>query len=104
VWVTILLKAKGVRMKKNIWLKIGSLLVLSLLVLSACAPAAPAEEAAPMEEEVMEEAPAEEEVMEEKLAVGIVLPTKDEPRWIQDEARCAVAHLKGCPGVDHLPA
>ncbi|KAF0106484.1 MAG: putative multiple sugar transport system substrate-binding protein, partial [Chloroflexi bacterium] len=22
-----------------------------------------------------------------KLAVGIVLPTKDEPRWIQDEAR-----------------
>jgi putative multiple sugar transport system substrate-binding protein len=22
-----------------------------------------------------------------KLAVGIVLPTKDEPRWIQDETR-----------------
>ena len=35
----------------------------------------------------MEEAPAAEEVMEEKLAVGIVLPTKDEPRWIQDETR-----------------
>jgi len=74
-------------MKKNVWLKIGSLLVLSLVVLSACAPVAPAEEAAPAEEEAMEEAPAEEEVMEEKLAVGIVLPTKDEPRWIQDESR-----------------
>jgi len=23
---------------------------------------------------------------ETKLAVGIVLPTKDEPRWVQDEA------------------
>ena len=23
----------------------------------------------------------------QKLAVGIVLPTKDEPRWIQDETR-----------------
>lgn len=32
-------------------------------------------------------APAAEEVAETKLAVGIVLPTKDEPRWIQDEAR-----------------
>ena len=71
-------------MKKNIWFKIGSLLVLSLVVLSACAPAATTEEAAPVEEEA---APAEEEVMEEKLAVGIVLPTKDEPRWIQDETR-----------------
>ncbi len=74
-------------MKKNIWLKIGSMLVLSLIVLSACAPAAPVEEAAPMEEKAVEEAPAAEEVMEEKLAVGIVLPTKDEPRWIQDETR-----------------
>jgi putative multiple sugar transport system substrate-binding protein len=87
VWIKILLNAKGVRMKKNIWLKIGSMLVLSLIVLSACAPAAPVEEAAPMEEKAVEEAPAAEEVMEEKLAVGIVLPTKDEPRWIQDETR-----------------
>ena len=47
-------------MKKNIWLKFGSLLVLSLVVLSACAPAAPAEEAAPVEEA----APAEEAVAE----------------------------------------
>jgi putative multiple sugar transport system substrate-binding protein len=29
----------------------------------------------------------ESESMEKKLAVGIVLPTKDEPRWLQDEAR-----------------
>ncbi|MDO9302487.1 MAG: substrate-binding domain-containing protein, partial [Anaerolineales bacterium] len=26
-------------------------------------------------------------IPETKLAVGIVLPTKDEPRWVQDEAR-----------------
>jgi len=72
-------------MKKNL-LKVLSLLMLGLVILAACTPAAPAE--APAEEEAMEEeAPAEEEVMEEKIAVGIVLPTKDEPRWIQDEAR-----------------
>jgi putative multiple sugar transport system substrate-binding protein len=29
----------------------------------------------------------EEEPAGEALAVGIVLPTKDEPRWIQDETR-----------------
>ncbi|MCD4753922.1 MAG: hypothetical protein K8R40_12695, partial [Anaerolineaceae bacterium] len=28
-----------------------------------------------------------EETTGDKLAVGIVLPTKDEPRWIQDQAR-----------------
>ena len=27
----------------------------------------------------------------ESLAVGIVLPTKDEPRWIQDQTRFAAA-------------
>jgi len=36
------------------------------------------------EEPVMEEAAPAEEA---SLAVGIVLPTKDEPRWIQDETR-----------------
>ena len=76
------------KMKKSFMFKVVSLLMLGLLVLAACAPAAPVEEAMEaevMEEEVMEEEVIEEEVMEEKkLAVGIVLPTKDEPRWIQD--------------------
>ena len=61
-------------------------IMVAAAVLTACAPAAPAAEPeapAPTEEKAMEEAPAAEET----LAVGIVLPTKDEPRWIQDETR-----------------
>jgi len=44
------------------------LMVILATVLSACGPTTPA--------------PADN-----KLAIGIVLPTKDEPRWIQDETR-----------------
>lgn len=47
-----------------------AVLVLSSMLLSACGTAAT-------------QAPA----AEGKLAVGIVLPTKDEPRWVQDETR-----------------
>ncbi|MGD2050745.1 MAG: substrate-binding domain-containing protein, partial [Chloroflexota bacterium] len=68
------------------------LAVLLTFVLVACggeateptqAPAEPAEEeAAPTE------APAEEEAPEVAAgSVGIVLPTREEPRWIQDETR-----------------
>ncbi|MGD8969654.1 MAG: sugar ABC transporter substrate-binding protein, partial [Anaerolineae bacterium] len=58
-----------------------TILVIASLVLTACggAPAETPEAAEPAEEEPA--GPAEE------LAVGIVLPTKDEPRWIQDETR-----------------
>lgn len=52
-----------------------SILAMAGLLLSACAPAATSTPAAT-------QPPAGE-----KLAVGIVLPTKDEPRWIQDETR-----------------
>ena len=45
-----------------------SILVLASMVLAACGTATEAPSAA-------------------KLSVGIVLPTKDEPRWVQDEAR-----------------
>ncbi|HSK86875.1 MAG TPA: sugar-binding protein [Anaerolineales bacterium] len=51
----------------------ASIVILASMLLSACTPATPA----------AVEAPAEET----KLAVGIVLPTKDEPRWVQDEGR-----------------
>jgi putative multiple sugar transport system substrate-binding protein len=83
-----------------------SLLLVLMLALSACGGGAeetteaPAEEA-PVEEAPAEEAPAEEpmeepteEPMEEEApaemaagSVGVVLPTREEPRWIQDETR-----------------
>lgn len=60
-----------------------TVLIISASVLTACQPAVAEEVAEPAMEEAVE-APAEEEAT---LAVGIVLPTKDEPRWIQDETR-----------------
>jgi putative multiple sugar transport system substrate-binding protein len=64
-----------------------SVVLMLTFVLSACgtptaAPAAPAA-AEPTKAEAAAAAPA----AEGKLAVGIVLPTKDEPRWVQDETR-----------------
>ncbi|MEN4012579.1 MAG: sugar ABC transporter substrate-binding protein [Bellilinea sp.] len=62
--------------KKSIFLVLA-LIVITSMILAACQPQAtptePAGEAEP--------------TPSEKLAVGIVLPTKDEPRWIQDETR-----------------
>jgi putative multiple sugar transport system substrate-binding protein len=52
-----------------------SILVIASMALAACGGAKPA-------------------ASETKLAVGIVLPTKDEPRWIQDEARFKEAFTK----------
>ncbi len=62
-------------MHKKSWLLVV-MLVLLVGVMVGCAPAA--------------EAPVEdggEEAAGEALAVGIVLPTRDEPRWVQDESR-----------------
>jgi putative multiple sugar transport system substrate-binding protein len=62
-----------------------ALLVVAAFVLSACAPAAtPQATTAP---EKPAEQPAEAPAAAVGGKVGIVLPTKDEPRWIQDEAR-----------------
>lgn len=62
-------------MRKLTFLPI-SMLVITMLVLSACGtPAEPPAE------------PTAEPPEAAALAVGIVLPTKDEPRWIQDETR-----------------
>ncbi len=47
---------------------LASVLIVASMILGACATQA-------------------EEPADEGLAVGIVLPTKDEPRWIQDETR-----------------
>ncbi len=59
-------------MNKKFWYSLMAIFVIGSTLLAACG-GAPADEA-----------PAAEG---EKLAVGIVLPTKDEPRWVQDEAR-----------------
>ena len=60
-------------MNKKFWYALMAILIIGSTLLSACGGS------------TAEEAPAAEEG--EKLAVGIVLPTKDEPRWVQDEAR-----------------
>jgi putative multiple sugar transport system substrate-binding protein len=51
-----------------------SIIIMAVMLLSACNTAAPAADQTDAEEST-------------GLAVGIVLPTKDEPRWIQDETR-----------------
>ncbi len=66
-------------MSKKIWAMI-SLLVIMAMVLAACGGGAATE--APAAEE-----PAAEEPAVMAKSVGIVLPTKNEPRWLQDEAR-----------------
>ena len=73
--------------KKPIYI-LFSILAIASMLLGACAQP-PAQAPAPAKTE----APAAPAKTEEpaapatKLAVGIVLPTKDEPRWIQDETR-----------------
>jgi putative multiple sugar transport system substrate-binding protein len=70
------IKYKEKKMKKKIFV-LFSLVMILAIGLVACQPAATE---APEETEAPESEPTE-------LAVGIVLPTKDEPRWIQDQTR-----------------
>ena len=58
-----------------------SILFVAAMVLTACAQATPT--TAPQETAV----PKATQPPAAKLSVGVVLPTKDEPRWIQDETR-----------------
>jgi putative multiple sugar transport system substrate-binding protein len=84
----ILIKVE--KMKRNKLMLAMSFIVVLSMVLAACAPAAteaPAAEAPAAEAPAAEAPAAEAPAAESKLAVGIVLPTKDEPRWIQDETR-----------------
>ncbi|MFZ2098397.1 MAG: hypothetical protein WAV05_17330, partial [Anaerolineales bacterium] len=67
--------------KKSSFYTIITILFIAAMVLSGCAQAttttAPQETTAPQPTQP----PAT------TLSVGVVLPTKDEPRWIQDETR-----------------
>jgi putative multiple sugar transport system substrate-binding protein len=71
--------------RRFVWLFVSIVLAASL-ALAACAPKQAAETPA----------------AGEKLAVGIVLPTKDEPRWIQDETRFKDALQKAGYNVEIL--
>jgi putative multiple sugar transport system substrate-binding protein len=55
-------------MSKKILYTLMAVMISVMMVLSACGPAASSSSTG-------------------KIAVGIVLPTKDEPRWVQDETR-----------------
>ncbi len=80
-----------------------TLLIVAGFVLAACQPAA-TEEAAPEEAAPEEAAPEEAEEPAEVAAgtVGIVLPTREEPRWIQDETRFKEAFEKAGYEVEIL--
>jgi putative multiple sugar transport system substrate-binding protein len=60
--------------KRSSLFTLMSIIIMAVMLLSACNTAAPAADQADAEDST-------------GLAVGIVLPTKDEPRWIQDETR-----------------
>ncbi|MGD8406523.1 MAG: substrate-binding domain-containing protein, partial [Anaerolineales bacterium] len=66
-------------MSKKMWYSLIAVLMITATVLSACGGGAATE--APSATEAPQE-PAGTE-----LAVGVVLPTREEPRWIQDETR-----------------
>ena len=67
--------------KKSSLYALLTILFVAAMVLSACAQATPT--AAP--QETTEPEPPQPPAA--TLSVGVVLPTKDEPRWIQDETR-----------------
>ena len=68
--------------KLNRSLLVVSLLIVASMILGACTPAA-TPTAAPQPTKPAVQATA---VPANKALVGIVLPTKDEPRWLQDQA------------------
>ncbi len=78
--------------KKSSLYTLFAMLVIAATILSACGGGA-AETPSAAEPE---------KPAETKLAVGIVLPTKDEPRWIQDETRFKDALTKAGYQVEIL--
>jgi ABC-type xylose transport system substrate-binding protein len=86
-----LLQEKNVMNSKYWKLLVSMMALLAIVALASCAGAttpAPAPTTAPTTSEEPAE-PTEPEVPAEDVGgkVGIVLPTRDEPRWVQDETR-----------------
>lgn len=79
-------------LKKGVFTLMAILMVVSALLVACAAPAAPG--GAPAAD-----APAADA---STLSVGVVLPTKDEPRWIQDETRFQEALKTAGYGVEIL--
>ncbi|MDW8278285.1 MAG: sugar ABC transporter substrate-binding protein, partial [Anaerolineales bacterium] len=79
--------------KKSSLYALVAVLFIAAAILSACGTPTPTAQPA---------APAATEAPKSKLAVGIVLPTKDEPRWIQDETRFKEALTKAGYDVEIL--
>src|SRR5512133_3805935 len=82
-------------MSKKIWYSLMAVFVIAATVLSACAPTA----AAPTQAATTSAPTSAPSV---SGTVGVVLPTKDEPRWIQDEARFKDALTKAGYNVEIL--
>jgi len=74
-------------LKKNVIYMLLALMVIAATILSACAPTATATPAPADATATPASADTTPTVAASKLSVGIVLPTKDEPRWIQDQTR-----------------
>ena len=75
---------------KNARLFLLLIIALAMMALVACGGGTTTTEEAVATEVPAEEAPSEEvEAPAEEVSgkVGIVLPTRDEPRWVQDETR-----------------
>ncbi|PWH15707.1 MAG: sugar ABC transporter substrate-binding protein, partial [Anaerolineae bacterium] len=79
--------------KKSSLYALVAVLFIAAAILSACGTPTPTDQPV---------APANTEAPKSKLAVGIVLPTKDEPRWIQDETRFKDALTKAGYDVEIL--
>ncbi len=74
---------------KSTLYKVISIVFIAAMVLTACAQATTAPTTAPQQTTAPTQPPAAT-----GFAVGVVLPTKDEPRWIQDETRFNDAFTK----------
>jgi len=75
-------------MSRKSWYSIMAVLVIAATALSACAtPATPAPTAMPAPTTAPAATAAPAATTAPAFAVGVVLPTKNEPRWIQDETR-----------------
>jgi putative multiple sugar transport system substrate-binding protein len=88
--------------KKNSLYAVLSILFVAVFVLSACATATTAPAEVPTTAPQVTTPPQATQPSTSQFAVGVVLPTKDEPRWIQDQTRFQDAFTKAGYSVQIL--